>query len=691
MFCGLQLAPVEAAALSTQAPMQAYLLTWYVFEFSSSRGSNQSSAGACWVSCDPITICCRTFTLRAYVTCPSYPCGDLVFIVAKLRRDVHALIAVAKASLVHVHNEHSTKGQPVQVARHIEEPGPGSLTVRSNAPRLSLPPRSGEGSSFELSARSPSYHTDRPPPKSRLPRFTRQPGAESSCSTVNASTSRPPTKRFDGPVVSRCASMPASRSMQTPTDTRPPSRLGSSFGTGGSTVISRTQQRRTSNSLKATPRSSSNVPYQGNLAPPHTSRTANIRPKQPIPQPCREVCTRKPSFRSQTRPSHMPTGHPPLQSPTPHRLPPPQPTAQSQSSNQCPTHPRPIPSPATSPDRNLAGASTAAPAATAAPLGLDLTPSRGQEETFRGFEDELDCDLDEELRGMSFLSTASQHMHSARRQKAGAPFNDFSLSPSPMSSAASHIPNGSNISPPVHPASQHAMHPVPHPFSDGPHTRKHDRLATTATTLPSNRNQTSAARQIDFADATPSHDSDLQQQQSTTSPTPCANEQSPQGVVPSRATGCMRSSAPPAYLGGVSLLAVADHSESEDFGFGGLGFEDSTPSLSNEGRSPWTYSLQTAPVTGLHMSPATAAAVLQTDSPVLAAPHSETVDTSATTQSPPVALPAMDLQAPEAASSPSAPLSAASTCTPLAQMPQAQITSSDLLEASANMLGTRIQ
>ena len=197
-------------------------------------------------------------------------------------------------------------------------------------------------------------------------------------------------------------------------------------------------------------------------------------------------------------------------------------------------------------------------------------------------EDELDGDLDEELRAMSFLSTAGPHAHSAHSHKLGTPHHDLSLSPSPMSSAMTRMRHASSSSPPVHPAAH-----------DGQCMAQYSCMPVTATNMVCNRNESSAARQIDFVDASPSHDSS----------TPAAHEhQHRRGAGRMR----MRSSAVPAYLGGVSLLAVGDPSDAEDFGFGGLGPDDSAPSLSSEGSAPWSRSIQTARESDVQTSPGTA-------------------------------------------------------------------------------------
>ena len=542
----------------------------------------------------------------------------------------------------------------------MEEPGPGSLSARCSAPRLSLPARSdAAGSSREHSARSPCYDTDRPPPKSRLPRFTRQPGANGVCPTASGPQKRdepPPSRRKDAGVP-RCLSMPPARSAQRPTDSHPPSRLGTSFGAGSSTASSGAQHRRTSQSHNGGPRRTTAASSQGNLVPPVPSRMAATRPKQPVTNSARNVRTREPSLRSQTRPSHKPTGHSaPLPSPTPHRPPRSQLDIQPHSTRDYPTPPNHIPSPETPADRSQGGASradadTAVP--TAAPVvELDLTLSRGQDDGLLPLgEEELDVDLDEELRAMSFLSTAGPHAHSARSPKLGTPSHDFSLSPSPMSSAMSRMRHAAKGSPTVHQATHNAVLPAPHPFANGPCMEQYDYGSAVATNTTTNRNQLSAARQIDFAAALPGSE-----WRPPASPTPSTHEHS-------CSTGHMRSSAPPAYLGGVSLLAVGDPSDSEDFGFGGLGFEDSTPSLSNEGRTPCTRSCQTTRAPSVQVPPVAATPAQ------IARPPQEATSAALADPSP-------------------ASMSAESSCTPLAQVPVPQITSADLLEASANMIGT---
>ena len=290
----------------------------------------------------------------------------------------------------------------------MEEPGSGSLSARCNAPRLSLPAGSAEAcSSHELSARSPCSNTDRPPPKSRLPRFTRQPGTDGRCPTVSRPRQGdgPPSKRMDAGVP-RCLSMPPSRNVHTPTDSCPPSRLGSSFGAGISTASVRVQQRRTSHSQNGASRRATHGSSQGSLAPPVTSKAAGTRPKQPATSSSQDVRTRTPSLRPPTQTSQKSTGSSaPLPSRTPRHPPHLHPVAQAQS-NRATT---------SLADKRQAGASRAnadAAVSAAAPPEPDLADSRGEDDMLLPLgEDELDGDLDEELRAMSFLSTAGPHAH----------------------------------------------------------------------------------------------------------------------------------------------------------------------------------------------------------------------------------------------------------------------------------------
>jgi hypothetical protein len=278
---------------------------------------------------------------------------------------------------------------------------------------------------------------------------------------------------------------------------------------------------------------------------------------------------------------------------------------------------------------------------------------------------------------MSFLSSTCRH-------KAGGPLPDFGLSP--LSIAPAQMTHSYNLSPPAHPPGHSVLCGAPH--MPTPADRAHmlrtdvDGCARPAAS-PSSRNQPSAARQISFADAL--HDGDLQA--SVRGPIALNMECIPPSAL-QRQRSRMRSSAPPEYLGGVSLL------DPEDLGFGALGFEESAPSLSNDGRCPWTNTSQDAYAPPLNQPPSSAAAGAQAALPAVAALHPEPAESAPVIFSGShVAVPRIHLpvsgEALEAETSSSATaLPVKSSCRPSVQMAQADLTNSGVANAAAGVAGT---
>lgn len=540
----------------------------------------------------------------------------------------------------------------LQVSKHLE-PAPGSLSARCHAPRLALPPRSGEDSLRDLSLqRSANAQVDKPPPKSRLPRFTRHAGADRPGVTTSRAPEqvKPATGRAaEVPSLDRCLSMPLARCPKPSTDAKPPTRLGSSFGKGPSTSRARPQQPQARYSLSNPGCISSSSSSNTNVATPASSRAP---PASTAAQPKRSAHSRKPSFKSQQRVStigscrtsqstfHQHVTEPSPRPPAPQRyVPPPSSTQASHSSHsqQQALFTEMTPEKPVNSVQRCDSAHSSTQEGVVLPLG----------------DDELDKDLDEELRGMSFLSTVGQTVSSASSKRACRLVHEFSLTPSPMSSAPSYRPI-LDSSPPVR-------------ISDHTHN-----------TAAQSTRQTSAVRTIDFA-AQSAYASDGRQQP-TANPGNSNTQHSPQSAMRSSTPGMT----PAPYLGGISLF------DCDDFGFSCLGLEDNTQSLSNDGFSTWASPLKSqTPAAARNVPPVPVLAIRQT-SPTLAVlaaaePKHADANVSLRKNTSGAAHVHGSDKPPEGSLTTS--LFAASTSTPLAQPSQPAVTSSDIAETSTTMIG----